>query len=156
MVALRLEPMTDEQYLRYRERAETRYAENIAASGAMPPPEAQEKARRDYQGLLPDGLDTEGHRLWTAYDGADEVGMLWLHLEQKSDGPHAFGYDFEVREELRRRGHGRAIIQAAEQMCREWGVVSIGLSVFGFNLGARALYEQMGFEVTTLRMAKRL
>ncbi|WP_432900491.1 GNAT family N-acetyltransferase [Micromonospora matsumotoense] len=156
MATLRLEPMTDEQYLRYRERAEEDYAQNIAASGAMPLPEAQEKARQQYQELLPDGLATEGHRLWTAYDDADEVGMLWLHLEQKSDGLHAFGYDFEVREELRRQGYGRAIIEAAERLCREWGVVAIGLSVFGFNSGARALYEQMGFEVTAIRMAKRL
>lgn len=82
--------------------------------------------------------------------------MLWLHLEQKSDGPHAFGYDFEVREELRRKGYGRAIMQTAEQVCRELGVVSVGLSVFGFNLGARALYEQMGYEVAAIKMRKRL
>ncbi|WP_406046481.1 GNAT family N-acetyltransferase [Micromonospora sp. NBC_00898] len=98
----------------------------------------------------------EGHRLWTVYDGDDEVRMLWLHLEQKSDGPHAFGYDFEVREELRRKGYGRAIMQTAEQVCRELGVVSVGLSVFGFNLGARALYEQMGYEVAAIKMRKRL
>lgn len=155
-VALRLEPMTDEQYLRYREHAEEDYARNIVASGAMPLPEAREKARQDFQGLLPDGLATEGHRLWTAYDDDAEVGRLWLHLERKSDGLHAFGYDFEVREELRRRGHGRAIIEAAERVCRELGVVAIGLNVFGFNTGARALYEQMGFEATAIRMIKRL
>ncbi|MCI4062586.1 GNAT family N-acetyltransferase [Micromonospora sp. R77] len=156
MVTLRLEPMTDEQYERYRARAEEDYARNIADSGAMPLPEAREKSRADYQRLLPDGLATEGHRLWTAYDGADEVGLLWLHVEQKSDGPHAFGYDFEVREDLRRRGYGRAMIQAAEQVCRELGVVSIGLNVFGFNAGARALYEEMGFEVTSVQMRKPL
>ncbi len=152
----KLEPMTDEQYLRYRQRAEAKYAQDIADSGAMPLPEAQEKAREDYERLLPDGLATEGHRLWTAYDGDDEVGMLWLHLEQKSDGLHAFGYDFEVREDLRRKGYGRAIMQTSEQVCRELGVVSIGLNVFGFNLGARALYEQMGYEVTAIKMRKRL
>ncbi|RZU78060.1 ribosomal protein S18 acetylase RimI-like enzyme [Micromonospora kangleipakensis] len=148
--------MTDQQYLRYRRRAEAEYAQNIADSGSMPLPEAQEKAREDYERLLPDGLATEGHRLWTVYDGDDEVGMLWLHLEQKSDGLHAFGYDFEVREDLRRKGYGRAIMQAAERVCRELGVVSVGLSVFGFNLGARALYEQMGYEVTAIKMRKRL
>ncbi|WP_130339838.1 GNAT family N-acetyltransferase [Micromonospora kangleipakensis] len=156
MATLRLEPMTDQQYLRYRRRAEAEYAQNIADSGSMPLPEAQEKAREDYERLLPDGLATEGHRLWTVYDGDDEVGMLWLHLEQKSDGLHAFGYDFEVREDLRRKGYGRAIMQAAERVCRELGVVSVGLSVFGFNLGARALYEQMGYEVTAIKMRKRL
>lgn len=148
--------MTDEQYRVYRQRAEVSYAQNIAASGAMPLPEAQEKAQQDYNELLPDGLGTKGHRLWTAYDGDVEIGVLWLQVEQKSDGLHAFGYDFEVRSELRRKGYGRAIMRAAEKVCRELGVVSVGLSVFGSNLGARTLYEQMGFEVTAIHMRKRL
>ncbi|SCL16492.1 GNAT family N-acetyltransferase [Micromonospora inyonensis] len=114
------------------------------------------KSRRDHERLLPDGLDTPGHQVWTAYDGDADVGMLWLHVEPKSDGPHAFVYDFEVRPDVRRRGHGRAIIGAAEEWCRERGVVSIGLSVFGFNLAARRLYEQMGFETTSIRMRKHL
>ncbi|MFI6263299.1 GNAT family N-acetyltransferase [Micromonospora sp. NPDC051006] len=148
--------MTDEQYRLYRQRAEASYAQNIATSGAMPVPEASEKARQDYNQLLPDDLDTEGHHLWTAYDDDVEIGMLWLQIERKSDGLHAFGYDFEVRPELRRKGYGRAIMHAAEEVCRQLGVVSVGLSVFGFNLGARTLYEQMGFEVATIHMRKRL
>ncbi|MEH1057400.1 GNAT family N-acetyltransferase [Micromonospora sp. CPCC 206171] len=156
MTTIRLEPMTEARYARYRERAEVDYADSIAASGLLPPAEAREKARRDYARLLPDGLRTEGHRLCTAYAGDDEVGVLWLHLEPRSDGLHAFGYDFEVRADLRRRGHGRAMMRAAEQLCRELGVVSIGLNVFGHNLGARALYEQMGYEITSVQMVKRL
>ncbi|MEH1098765.1 GNAT family N-acetyltransferase [Micromonospora sp. CPCC 205561] len=153
---LRLEPLTEEQYLRYRQRAETSYARSIADSGAMPPPEARKKARDDYVRLLPDGLATPGNHLWNAYDGGDAVGMLWLHLEQKSDGPHAFVYDLEVRPELRRRGYGRAVLEAVERRCREWGVVSIALNVFGHNLPARRLYEQMGFEATSIQMRKSL
>ncbi|KAB1152048.1 GNAT family N-acetyltransferase [Micromonospora sp. AMSO12t] len=156
MAMLRLEPMTAEQYLRYRRRAEASYAQHIAESGALPAPEAERKAQEDYATLLPDGLATPGHHLWTVHDGDDEVGMFWLHVEQKSDGPHAFCYDVEVRPEVRRRGHGRAMFQAVEQRCREWGVVSIGLSVFGFNLPARRLYEQLGFEATAIQMRKRL
>ena len=93
---------------------------------------------------------------WTALDADTEVGMLWLAFTEKTDGLHAFGYDFLVTTELRRRGYGRAIMAAAEEACRERGVVEIGLSVFGFNSGARALYEQMGFEVTMLQMSKQL
>ncbi|SCF34262.1 GNAT family N-acetyltransferase [Micromonospora mirobrigensis] len=148
--------MTDQQYLRYRESAEADYADNIAKAGVMPLPEAREKAREDYRQLLPDGLASAGHHLWTAYDSDDEVGMVWLHIDEKSDGTHAFGYDFEVRPELRRKGYGRMIMQAVEQLCRERGVGSIGLSVFGNNLGARALYEEMGFEVTRIQMRKLL
>lgn len=55
-----------------------------------------------------------GHYLWTAYEGIDAVGVLWLHLQEKFDGLHAFGDDFEVREDLRQRGYGRALLSAAE------------------------------------------
>lgn len=156
MLELRLEPMTGQEYATYRKSGEASYAANIAASGALPLPEARRKAAEDFQRLLPEGLRTPGHRLWTAYEHEDHVGVLWLHLEEQSDGMHAFGYDFEVREELRQRGYGRAMMLAAERTCRELGVVSVGLSVFGSNMAARSLYEERGFEVTALQMRKRL
>ncbi|HZK36358.1 MAG TPA: hypothetical protein VFC57_05325 [Aeromicrobium sp.] len=36
------------------------------------------------------------------------------------------------------------------------GVISVGLSVFGFNAGAQSLYEQMGFEVSAIQVTKTL
>ena len=153
---VRLEPMTDEQYRAYRETAEQDYAENIAKSGAMPLADAVQKATEDFARLHPDGLATSGDLVWTAYAGEVEVGMLGLRLQERSDGLHAFGFDFRVRPELRRHGYGRAIMAAAEQICRERNILSVGLNVFGFNLGAQSLYEQMGFEVTSIQMSKRL
>jgi GNAT superfamily N-acetyltransferase len=153
---VRLEPMTREQYDAYRVFAEDEYAEAIRDSGSMPEAEAREQAAADYAQLLPDGLDSEGHHFWTAYDGDDEVGMLWLRLKDTSVGVTAFGFDFFVHEDLRRRGYGRALLEAAEVECRERGVVSVGLRVFGNNLAAQALYEQMGFEVTSMQMSRRL
>jgi GNAT superfamily N-acetyltransferase len=155
-VSVRLEPMTAERFTTYRADAVVYYGRHIFESGAMPEQEAMEKGEADFARLLPDGLESEGHLFLTAYDGDEEVGMVWLHLEEKSDGVHAFGYDFSVREDLRRSGYGRAIMVAAEQECRDRGVVAVGLSVFGFNLGAQALYQQMGFEVTAVQMRKRL
>jgi ribosomal protein S18 acetylase RimI-like enzyme len=163
VVAVRLEPMTEEQYVEYRSAAEVDYGRNIAASGAMAEADARAHATEDFARLLPDGLRSEGHLFFSAYDAATDpeheskpVGLLWLHLELKSDGWHAFGYDFEVREDVRRQGYGRAVMVAAEQECRARGVVAVRLNVFGFNLGAQALYEQMGFEVTNVLMTKRL
>ncbi|GAA1730038.1 GNAT family N-acetyltransferase [Aeromicrobium alkaliterrae] len=153
---VRLEPMTADQYRTYRRVAERAYADNIVAAGMMPEPEARQKATDDFDGQLPDGVDSAGQELWTAMDAGDEVGMLWLGFTEKSDGLHAFGHDFLVTSERRRQGYGRAIMTAAEAVCRERGVVEVGLSVFGFNSGAQALYAQMGFEVTILQMRKRL
>jgi ribosomal protein S18 acetylase RimI-like enzyme len=148
--------MTREEYDAYRVLAEDEYAESIARSGLMPEAEARRKSTEDFARILPDGFDSEGHLFWTAYDGDRDVGMLWLKLEDSSEGTTAFGYDFAVKPELRRSGYGRAIMAAAEDECRRRGVVSVGLNVFGDNLGAQALYEQMGFEVTAIQMRKRL
>jgi ribosomal protein S18 acetylase RimI-like enzyme len=155
-VTVRLEPMTREQYDEYRVTAEDSYAASIHESGSMPEAEARTKAVADFARILPDGFDTPGHRFWTAYDGALEVGILWLALSETSEGTTAFGYDFEVREDLRRLGYGRAFMLAAERECRELGVVSIGLNVFGHNLAAQSLYEQMGFQVTGIQMSRTL
>ena len=148
--------MSADQFRSYRVAAERSYAENIARSGLLPELEALQKAAADFEQLLPDGVDTADHHFWTARDVDEEVGMLWLAFSEKSDGVHAFGYDFLVTSELRRRGYGRAIMTAAEQVCRERGVIEVGLSVSGFNSGAQTLYEQMGFEVTMLQMRKRI
>ena len=102
---------------------------------------------------MPDGLGTPSHHLWTAYDGDTDVGILWLRIKDSSVGPQAFGFDFMVHEPLRRRGYGRAIMLAAEHICRERGV-SIGLHVFAQNKRAKQLYEKMGFEVTSSNMRK--
>ena len=153
---VRLAPMTDEQFGPYRAAAEVHYAQSFIDSGSLPEEEAREQAASDFARLLPDGLTSPGHHFFSAFDGDEEVGMLWLHLEQKSDGLHAFGYDFSVREDLRRRGYGRAIMLAAERWCGEQGVVGVGLNVFGGNVAAQSLYEQMGFQVTSVRMRKSL
>jgi len=148
--------MSDREYAEFRERSEVSYAAEIAASRAVPLPEARRQAAEDHERLLPEGVRTPGHYLWTAYDGNEPVGDLWLHMEPKPDGLHAFGYGFEVRQGLRRRGYGRAITAVAEQKCREMNVVSIGLTVFGPNKAAQRLYEDLGFEVTVLQMRKYL
>jgi GNAT superfamily N-acetyltransferase len=148
--------MSDDEYAEFRERSEARYANEIAAARAIPLSEARRKAVEEHQQLLSEGLRTPGHHLWTAYEGDQPVGDLWLHIEAKPDGLHAFGYAFEVRPNLRRRGYGRAIAVAVEQKCREMSVVAIGLTVFGPNRAAQSLYEDLGFETTVLQMRKRL
>ena len=148
--------MSHERFVAYRETAEKSYAEEIAASGMLPESEALAKAAEDFSRLLPHGHRTDNQHLWVAFDGDQEVGVLWLAFIEKSDGLHAFGYDFLVHPTLRRQGYGRSIVAAAEQFCREHGVVAVGLSVFGANAGAQALYEALGFRVTMLQMTKSL
>jgi len=143
-----LHDIAPERYRRFRVEQEASYAANIARSGAFGERQARAKAEDDFNRLLPEGPATPGHRIWTGHgpDG-DEVGLLWVHLTERADGLDAFGYDFVVREDLRRHGWGRALMRSAERVLAGLGVTSVGLSVFGFNAGARSLYEQEGFDV---------
>ncbi|MEV4637459.1 GNAT family N-acetyltransferase [Actinoplanes sp. NPDC049548] len=156
MADVTLTPMTEAQFAVFRATAEEGYARQIADSGATSWQDAQDKAAADYARLLPDGLATAEHHLWHAYDGETSVGVLWLHIAPKATGSEAYVYDIAVDEGLRRSGYGRAIMRAAEEECRGRGVVSIGLNVFAQNTAARRLYEQEGYELTSLQMRKRL
>jgi ribosomal protein S18 acetylase RimI-like enzyme len=148
--------MTDEQYRRFREHAEEEYAREITESGSLAWEDAVEKSSEDHARLLPKGLATPDHYLYAAYDGPTEVGLMWLFFETKSDGVKGFVYAVEVFADFRRQGYGAAIMTAAESAARDRGAVAMGLNVFGTNVGARSLYEQIGYEATSIQMRKRL
>jgi ribosomal protein S18 acetylase RimI-like enzyme len=148
--------MTAEQYRTFREHGEEDYAKQIAESGSMSWEDALEKSAQDFDDQLPHGLDTADQHLRTAYDGDEPVGLLWLRVRTSAQERSAFVNDLMVYEDRRRQGYGRAIMTAGEELARRLGATSIGLTVWGGNAGARALYEQLGYEVTSLQMHKRL
>jgi ribosomal protein S18 acetylase RimI-like enzyme len=149
---VRLRPMTDARFITYREEGEQEYAQQIAESGMMSAAAAKHKAAADFDRLLTSGLRTPGHHLWTAWDGPDEVGVLWIMVENGT----AYVYDVQVSADRRRRGYGRAIMLAGEEAARSKGATSIGLNVFGQNAGAKSLYDQLGYQVTSTQMRKQL
>jgi ribosomal protein S18 acetylase RimI-like enzyme len=60
-----------------------------------------------------------------------------------------------VREEQRRRGYGRELLDAGSRAALALGATTLGLNVFGHNEGALALYERAGYATTeqTFRIA---
>ena len=141
-----LRPMTTE-FPAYRERLVTEYAQDIFDIGAFTDfAAALDASEQSTADLLPDGADTPGQHLWSAYDGDAAVGILWIAV----DGPKAYIYDIEVHADQRRRGYGREILDAGALAARDLGAEELGLNVFGHNDAARALYERAGY-VTTER-----
>lgn len=159
-----LVPMTLEQYDEYLVEAVRGYARSFVDAGILTQEAADDRSRRDFERLLPDGLDTVGEHLYAATDphrdGGRTVGMLWLHLPVPGTEPDEFGpppdagyvYDVSVHEAERRRGYGRAIMEAGITRCREAGLASLRLNVFGHNEPAKTLYERLGFQVTSTQM----
>jgi ribosomal protein S18 acetylase RimI-like enzyme len=153
VVALR--PMTPQEYDRWRGPAVDAYAQSFVDSGILTPDEAAKRSRTQFAELLGEGLHTAEHHLWTAFDGDDDVGMIWLKTDE-SASRRAYIYDIQVWPHLRRRGYARGILTALIDEARALGARSIGLNVFASNPGARSLYEQVGFEVTSTQMQLRL
>jgi GNAT superfamily N-acetyltransferase len=150
-MVVELRPMTPQEYGRWQGPAIIDYAQAWVDSGILTPDEAKKRSETQFAELLPAGLDTDHHCFFTAVDAGEDVGMLWVFFDDTAER-RAFIYDIQVWEHLRRRGYGRAILTALIDEAGRRDALSIGLNVFGSKPGAKALYEQMGFEVTSTQM----
>src|SRR5579859_781885 len=109
MVTLR--PMTPIEYQEYRTGQLEGYAQTRARNFGTPIEEERQNAERQIQELLPIGVATPNHALWTVVDDDGmTVGHLWVYL----DGQHrrAFIYDIEIVEARRGKGFGKQTLDA--------------------------------------------
>ncbi len=153
MVTLR--PMTEPEYDAFLVMLDTDYAADVSRAEDLPLEKAQADAIAQTAQLLPQGFLTPDHSFWRvlAEDGA-AVGSLWVN--HKPAQRRAFVYDIEIDEAQRGKGYGEAAMRALEETLRPMGVTHIGLSVFGFNTTARALYDKLGYNVVATHMLKRI
>lgn len=114
------------------------------------------KSQEAHAALLPQGLDTPGQFFVHLHDAAsgERVGQLWWAEADKGGRQEAYVYNIEIDEAARRRGHARAAFAELERVAREHGMDQVGLHVFGHNAGARRLYDELGFEPTSITMRK--
>lgn len=59
-----------------------------------------------------------------------------------------------VAADHRRAGLGRRLMAAAEELARELGLARVELDVRGWNAGARAFYQALGFAPAQLRLGR--
>ena len=154
MSDLRLRAMTASEFDVFRARSEVGYAQAHVEAGDWDAEHAAQRAKEETQSLLPAGLDTPGMLFVTAEADA-VVGRAWVALQQGARAG-AWIFDIEIDAEHRGRGHGRALLEAVEQLARERGAHAIGLNVFARNEVASNLYRKAGYETTSLHMRKAL
>ena len=89
----------------------------------------------------------------------DRLGFLIL-LDSLPDEvtslPQAFVAYMAVEPHARRKGVGRGLLVAAEDLARERGLPFVALMVTEDNMPARALYAQAGYETERRLVCKRL
>ena len=150
--------LDDVPYRAYRDHLVRDYAADKVRAGAWSESEAQIRAAKDVDGLLPEGPATQGHFLYSVReDAADaEVGTVWFALRDSGVGRYVWIYDIIINESFRRRGYASRTLELVEARAKELGAKSVELHVFGHNQGAQALYEKVGYSVTSITMAKQV
>ena len=80
-------------------------------------------------------------------DGTGPIGFCQLYPSfcSVAAGPILVLYDLFVAPALRRRGAGRALLQAAAEYARQAGAVRMDLATARTNVSAQSLYEALGW-----------
>lgn len=149
-------PMTQPEYEAFVERAIPEYAADNLRAGYWSESDALQKSREGYEKLLPNGLQTENHYLYTLYDVDQAVGMIWMRADLQSPIKNGFIFELYVAENFRGKGYGKQAMLLIEEKARELRLESLGLHVFAVNNVARNLYKSVGYEVSSLNMTKKL
>jgi RimJ/RimL family protein N-acetyltransferase len=89
--------------------------------------------------------------VFVAEDNGSIVGRLSVARDVHPASGHVADLGLMVARDHRRRGVGRALMEAAEEWARRVGVRKLELHVFPHNTPAIALYEKLGYEREGLR-----
>jgi ribosomal protein S18 acetylase RimI-like enzyme len=153
-MTVRLEPMPSDRLPGWIDEQTRGYLEaRMLAGEPREVAEARANASRaeNFAGDRP--LDT--HLVFDVWADDTVVGHLWL-------GPLPAGStqwwvcDVEIDETHRRLGYARRALELGHDATRQRGATTIGLNVFGYNTGAKELYESLGYGVTATQMTKQL
>lgn len=153
---IRLVPMTLIEFEAYLEKTVPEYAADKVRAGDWPEEEALERSRNSYQMLLPEAVRTENNYLFRIQieETGEKIGVLWMKHEVPR--PHGFIFDIMLDEKMRGKGYGRQAMLALEEFAKKLDLETIGLHVFAHNPAAMRLYKNLGYEVTSQNMVKRL
>lgn len=152
-----IRPMTESEFVAWRDETIPAYAEDKVASGQWSRADAADLSRKEFEELLPRGIETPDNHLFTIVDDDGQaVGTLWFAIQARSGAKIAYVYDVVVAPEHRRRGHAQRAFKALEDEARTRQLSGIALHVFGHNPGAQALYAKLGFHPTNISMFKRV
>jgi hypothetical protein len=90
---IRLIPMTESELAAFLEKTIPEYAADKVRAGDWSEEEALERSRKSYQNLLPQGVKTEHHYLFSIQieETGEKIGILWM----KHEAPRPHGFIFE-------------------------------------------------------------
>ena len=145
-----LRPLRAEEFADYRDASSSTGPLIWPASRISPSRTPGTEATRRTDASLTSGFATEGHHLFAIMAGAERIGTVWFSVA----AGHAFLDDITIDEAVRGQGHGRRALVLLEAEVQALGLDRIDLHVYRDNPRAIALYEQLGYRTTGLKMRK--
>jgi len=150
-----LEPMSELRLRPWFEAGEQDYVADLVQAGKTPD-QIRRTIQHSFEDYFPGGVPAPGHLVFDVLHDGEPVGYVWIGPQSDGDEAHWWLWDLAIDEPHRRHGFARAALVRAEEAARGRGARSLGLKVFGFNTGARALYASLGYQTVTLQMTKPL
>lgn len=132
-------------------------AHHVEVEPELIQPVDEYQSRESYNAVIRD----PGQEILLLCDGADVVGAVWLVQRMHEGGqaiemPVAFIQEICTKRSKRRRGYGRALMNAAERWGNARGCARLEFNVWAGNKAAISFYEALGFSYARHEMYKRL
>ncbi|MFC0189410.1 GNAT family N-acetyltransferase [Fictibacillus aquaticus] len=149
---IKLEKVDEVEFKRYIDFLIPDHAQEITKNFNLTMEQALEETEMMMNDLFKDGLSTDGQYLYNIKDthSNEKVGFLWYSIISEIN--QAYLYHILIDESQRGKGYGTKTLEKLQAMLKEYGVKSIGLSVFGSNEGAYRLYKKLGYSTTRISM----
>ena len=90
--------------------------------------------------------------IFLAEESGEALGYVFCKLMERPETPFTFALRYvlidqiSVRPAAQKKGVGAALIERALALARDYNVPKIRLDSWGFNTGAHAFFEKMGFK----------
>jgi ribosomal protein S18 acetylase RimI-like enzyme len=131
------------------------YCANLIEAG-VPASVSARTADETFGQSFPGGRPAAGHLVFRIEHRGEKAGVLWIGPQSTTEPKRWWVHDIVIDGALRGQGLGRQAMLLAESEARAQGAVELGLNVFGHNTVAVALYQSLGYEMTSMRMRKPL
>ncbi|MFT3957095.1 MAG: N-acetyltransferase [Piscinibacter sp.] len=151
-------PMPEGEFPSFEAECTAAYAHDNIRAGRWPQSSGLARAREEFRRLLPDGLNSPNHFIYSIHDPeqGQTVGFLWFAEFEARGARTGHVYSIHIEPEHRGRGHAKAAIDLIEAQGLARGLINISLHVFSHNAAAQALYRSLGYGITGFNMIKPL
>jgi GNAT superfamily N-acetyltransferase len=171
IVPLTLLPLTGAEYAEFGQRQVAESARQRVEAGEWIQRDAHQRACVELADLVADRLRSRGHSFLKGVHRTDGMLVGWLWIGPAPAFVERYGAcdltrarwlsQIMVRDELRRRGYGQALLTALHDNLVSESVEELYLRVYHWNVPARRLYARCGYDLvrqfaTDAHLRKRL